>query len=398
MDNDPNDPESDAASVFGAEDHGLPHWTEPGTGELPRLAAEGDDDMAAWSSLTNSGPRWADDDPGGPTLQPVPDPEPAPPVRIGGGKVEDDFFTYDTPEDPRQRRRERQQHTPSRAAAAGLPKEPAGTDSAELLPRIATAAIMAGVAVLCFIIGKPTTLLLIAAVLALAASEFFVSLRKVGYQPATLLGLTATTAMPLAVYWRGESAIGVVLVLTILFGALWYLLGVTTERPVPNLGVTMLGVVYIGVLGSYAAIMLDTPDGIGLVLTAVVLAVGYDVGGYFVGRAIGRSPLSDASPNKTVEGLLGGMAATVAVGIVVVGIVGIDPFGGEPFGTVDAALVAVAAAVVAPIGDLAESLMKRDLGIKDMGTILPGHGGVLDRFDALLFVLPTVYFVVRLLA
>ena len=355
--------------------------------------------MAAWSSLTNSGPRWADDDPGGPALQPVPDPdpEPAPPVRIGGGQVEDDFFSYDTPEDPRQRRQEAEQ-APSRAANPGMPQEPAGAGGPDLLPRIATAAVMAGVAILCLVIGKPTTLLLIAAVLAMAASEFFVSLRKVGYQPATLLGLTATTAMPLAVYWRGESAIGVVLVLTIVFGALWYLLGVTTERPVPNLGVTVLGVVYIGVLGSYAAIMLDSPDGIGLVLTAVVLAIGYDVGGYFVGRAIGRSPLSEASPNKTVEGLLGGMVATVAVGLVVVGIVGIDPFSGAPFGTVDAVLVAVAAAVVAPIGDLAESLMKRDLGIKDMGTVLPGHGGVLDRFDALLFVLPTVYFVVRLLA
>ncbi len=397
MDNDPNDP--DSASVFGDEDHGLPHWTEPGTGELPRLAAEGDDDMAAWSSLTNSGPRWADDDPGGPALQPVPDPdpEPAPPVRIGGGQVEDDFFSYDTAEDPRQRRQEAE-HTPSRAANPGMPPQPGGSGGPDLLPRIATAAVMAGVAILCLVIGKPTTLLLIAAVLAMAASEFFVSLRKVGYQPATLLGLTATTAMPLAVYWRGESAIGVVLVLTVIFGALWYLMGVTTERPVPNLGVTVLGVVYIGVLGSYAAILLDTPDGLGLVLTAVVLAIGYDVGGYFVGRAIGRSPLSEASPNKTVEGLLGGMVATVAVGLVVVGIVGIDPFSGEPFGTIDAVLVAVAAAVVAPIGDLAESLMKRDLGIKDMGSILPGHGGVLDRFDALLFVLPTVYFVVRLLA
>jgi phosphatidate cytidylyltransferase len=150
--------------------------------------------------------------------------------------------------------------------------------------------------------------------------------------------------------------------------------------------------------------MLDSSEGLGLLLTAIVLAVAYDVGGYFVGRAVGRSPLSDASPNKTVEGLLGGMAATIAVGIAVVGIVGIDPFNadlaflGHEFGTVDAALVAVAAAVVAPIGDLAESLMKRDLGIKDMGSVLPGHGGVLDRFDALLFVLPTVYFMVRLLA
>lgn len=394
MDNDPTDSEPESSSVFGDEDHGLPHWTEPGTGEVPRLAAEGDDDLSAWSSLTNSGPRWADDDPAAPAAA-VPPSEPAPAVSIGGGgKVEDDFFTYDTaPASRRQRAAEAQVAAAPTAAAAS-----SGGGGNDLMARLATGGILAGVAVLCLVIGKPVTILLIAAVLGLASSEFFVSLRRVGYQPATLLGLTATISLPLAVYWRGESAIGVVLVITIIFGALWYLVGVSTERPVPNLGVTVLGVVYIGVLGSYAAVMLDTPDGLGLVLTAIVLAVGYDIGGYFVGRAFGRSPLSDASPNKTVEGLLGGMITTVLVGLVVVGIIGIDPFSGEPFGTVDAVLVAVAAAVVAPIGDLAESLMKRDLGLKDMGTILPGHGGVLDRFDGLLFVFPTVYFMVRLLA
>ncbi|MGI9624488.1 MAG: phosphatidate cytidylyltransferase [Acidimicrobiales bacterium] len=403
MDNDPNDSESESSSVFGDEDHGLPHWTEPGTGEVPKLAAEGDDDLSAWSSLTNSGPRWADDPGGGdevpPTSQPAAQPtaQPTPPVAIGGGgQVEDDFFTYDTAPASR---RQRSAEGPAPAAPVGSPQGGnSGGGSADLMPRVATGAILAGVAVLCLVIGKPVTLLLIAAVLGLAASEFFVSLRRVGYQPATLLGLTATISLPLGVYWRGEEAIGVVLVITIIFGALWYLVGVSSERPVPNLGVTVLGVVYIGVLGSYAAVLLDSPDGIGLVLTAIVLAVGYDIGGYVIGRTFGRSPLSDASPNKTVEGLLGGMITTVLVGLVVVGIIGIDPFSGDPFGTVDAVLVAVAVAVVAPIGDLAESLMKRDLGLKDMGTILPGHGGVLDRFDALLFVFPTVYFMVLLLA
>lgn len=399
MDRDPDDDiDPEGYGLMGDEDHGLPHWTEPGTGEVPRLAAEGDDDLAAWTALTNSGPRWADDPDEAP--QPAPEAVPTPTVQIGGSQVEEDFFAYDNEPAPTRVRgntEPRRAQTPPDVSPGPTMNGGAESASSDLLPRIATAAVMGGVAILCFIIGKAVTLLLIAAVLGLAASEFYVSLRRVGYQPATLLGLTATVAMPLAVYWRGEAAIGVVLVVTMIFGALWYLLGVSSERPVPNLGVTLLGVVYIGVLGSYAAVMLDSPDGIGLVLTAVVLAIGYDVGGYFVGRAIGRSPLSEASPNKTVEGLLGGMAATIGVGIVVVGIVGIDPFSGDSLGTVDAALVAVAAALVAPIGDLAESLMKRDLGIKDMGSILPGHGGVLDRFDALLFVLPAVYFTVRLL-
>ncbi len=377
------------------DDHGLPHWTEPGTGEVPRLGGdEQDDDLAAWSSLTNSGPRWADDPAAAPSA-PSADPTP-PPVTIGSGnasQVEDDFFSYEN--DPRAARRGRPApaETPMRASNNGSSNNPN-----DLMQRVLTAAVLAGVAVLCFAIGDVVTLLLVAAVLGVAASEFFVSLRRVGYQPATLLGLTASVATPLAVYWRGESAIGVVLFLSMLFGALWYLMGVASERPVPNLGVTFLVIIYVGVLGSFAAALLDFPDGRGLLLCAVLLAIGYDVGGYFIGRAMGRSPLSDVSPNKTVEGLLGGMITTVAVGFVVIGVVGIAPFDGQPFGTFDALLVAIGAAIVAPIGDLAESLMKRDLGVKDMGTILPGHGGLLDRFDALLFVLPTVYYVVRLLA
>ena len=108
--------------------------------------------------------------------------------------------------------------------------------------------------------------------------------------------------------------------------------------------------------------------------------------------------MSPASPNKTMEGLVGGMAVAVGVGIVM-GILGQpspiadNDFPGGGFGP--ALLLGVAAALAAPIGDLAESQIKRDLGIKDMGSILPGHGGLLDRFDSLLFVLPTTYYVAR---
>ena len=110
----------------------------------------------------------------------------------------------------------------------------------------------------------------------------------------------------------------------------------------------------------------------------------------FVGRSAGSRPLSAASPNKTIEGLAGGMLLAV-VAAVVFALVGVHPFDQWQEGLKLGILVAL----VAPLGDLAESLIKRDLGIKDMGSVLPGHGGVLDRFDALLFVLPAVWYLAR---
>ena len=166
-----------------------------------------------------------------------------------------------------------------------------------------------------------------------------------------------------------------------------------------GLSSTLLGVGWVGVLGSFAALMLACPTratrrpGIGILLVAVLGTVGYDVGGFVVGRNAGTRPLSAASPNKTVEGLIGGDRSAPSSSRVVAASPDRAVQPTADFG--DALLVGVAVAVAAPLGDLCESLIKRDLDVKDMGTILPGHGGLLDRFDALLFVLPTVYYLAR---
>jgi phosphatidate cytidylyltransferase len=175
------------------------------------------------------------------------------------------------------------------------------------------------------------------------------------------------------------------------------------ERSVANLGLTLLGVLWIGFLGSFATLFLGlgrameagspkitNNPGIGVLIAAVVVAVSHDVGAYFIGKYVGRTPLSAASPNKTQEGLVGGVVAAVFVTTLVVGVGGISPIGD---GLARTFVFALLCALVAPLGDLCESFIKRDLGIKDMGSVLPGHGGVLDRFDALLFVLPVAYFV-----
>ncbi|HEX5367710.1 MAG TPA: phosphatidate cytidylyltransferase [Acidimicrobiales bacterium] len=230
-------------------------------------------------------------------------------------------------------------------------------------------------------------------VLAYAAYELFVALNTAGFEAPMPVGVAATAGAAVAAYNVGEEALPLVLVLAVAASFLWYLVGAGGDRPVANIGVTLLGVGWVGLFGSFAGLLLAAPggDGVAFLLVALLPTIGYDIGGLFVGRSAGSRPLSTASPNKTVEGLAGGMLVAV-VTAVVFAVVGVHPFDDWHEGLA----VGVVVALVAPLGDLAESLVKRDLGIKDMGSVLPGHGGLLDRFDALLFVLPAVWYLARL--
>lgn len=240
-------------------------------------------------------------------------------------------------------------------------------------------------------VGSAATMGLVVVALVLAASEFFQSVRNVGYRPAILLGLASVAGIALAAYWRGPDAYPVVMALLVVAGLVWFLLGVESEHATANLAITLLGVGWIGILGSFAALILRQPHGDAVLIGAVVGTVAYDVGGYLIGSTTGQSRLApNISPNKTYEGLIGGMILAVVVTTVVLSQwPGIFPWENMS----DALWMGVAVALTAPTGDLAQSMIKRDLGVKDMGTLLPGHGGVFDRFDALLFVLPAAYFV-----
>ncbi len=119
-----------------------------------------------------------------------------------------------------------------------------------------------------------------------------------------------------------------------------------------------------------------------------------DIGALFVGSATGKTPLrSWISPGKTLEGLIGGTLLTIAA-LVVVGIVDLSDTWND---TPELILLGVVISVMAPLGDLAESMFKRNLDVKDFGSLVAGHGGVLDRFDGFLFVLPAVYYLAGLL-
>ena len=268
---------------------------------------------------------------------------------------------------------------------------PSRNMSTALITGLALGAVFLGVCAA----GATVTLIFSTALLVFAGSEFFLTARRAGYQPATLLGMAAIAALNIGAYWRFESAIPLILALTVTFTLLWYLTGVDRNMPIANTSITLFGVAYIGLLGCFIGLMLNDKNGIGMLLAAVLITVGYDTGGLLVGRLIGRTPLSSVSPNKTMEGLLGGMAISFLTGVIVVG--QITPFGQDPGDLGTAFVLGLVGALAAPLGDLSESMLKRDLGIKDMGSVLPGHGGFLDRFDALLFVLPATYFTARLL-
>lgn len=278
----------------------------------------------------------------------------------------------------------------------GVAAPSAGGDR-DVLVAVGVGLLLAAVAAVALILGPLVTTVVVSLALAMATAEFYAATRSVGYAPAALVGIAVAGLLPIAIWWRGLIAYPVVLFLALVVILLWYLFGVSGDRALPNAAVTGLGVLWVGVLGSFAALLLKspTPDGVdkgtGLLLAAIVATVAYDVGAWAVGRTIGRTKLASVSPNKTLEGLVGGFATAVLASVVGIGMLKVAPWGELPGSMTDTIILGVVAALAATLGDLCESMIKRDMGVKDMGSILPGHGGLLDRFDALLFVMPATW-------
>ena len=151
---------------------------------------------------------------------------------------------------------------------------------------------------------------------------------------------------------------------------------------------TVIGIVYAGYLTSYLAKLklIDPAHGGDTVLIVLIIAWAADTGGYFAGRYLGNAKLYEAvSPKKTWAGAWGGLAGSVA-GIAVLKLVS-----AHFLSWLDVALLAIPGGILGQLGDLTESLIKRSAGVKDSGALLPGHGGILDRIDAVLFIAPYVY-------
>ena len=255
---------------------------------------------------------------------------------------------------------------------------------------VLTGITLAGLVVGLLYLGAEAFFGLAIIVVLLGQAEFYRATRNAGHNPAAALGLIGGAVILIGVFLKGPSAAGVALFATLVACLLWYMPFPNRAGVVANVAITMFGVLYVPLLGSFVGLLAGRADGRGVTIAAIGAAAVYDIFAYAGGSKLGRHRMAPSiSPNKSWEGAAVATVATVAVACLAGPALG-------PWSGPEAALLGLAVAFMAPLGDLVESMIKRDLGIKDMGTIFPGHGGALDRIDAILFVAPTVWFSLQL--
>lgn len=233
----------------------------------------------------------------------------------------------------------------------------------------------------------------IGAFVVLAVIESAAELRRIGIRTAVPAMLLGGLVMVFGAYRAQHAGQATGMLVLFLAAILWLLADPERRDVVSNLGMTILLGTWTGLLASFGVLLVNRPeDGPVAVLAVIGAAIFGDIGGYAVGVRFGRTKIAPSvSPNKSVEGLVGGLVLSSVLAVVVL------PAVGDLFTPVTAVAVAVVSVLAGFLGDLTESMVKRDLGIKDFGSLLPGHGGLLDRVDGILMAMPVGFFAITLL-
>jgi phosphatidate cytidylyltransferase len=248
---------------------------------------------------------------------------------------------------------------------------------------------LGGLVFLTLLTVKATFLFYVGAAFAVALAELTGALAKRDIHVPVIPVAAGGAALLTCMYWLGFRAVLAALALTMIAIFAWRLPGGASGY-VKDVTAGVFATVYLPFLASFVIAMLVPADGPQRVLTFIILTVSSDIGGYFAGITLGRHLMAPAiSPKKTWEGFAGSVVACLVAGALCLPLL--------LHGHVWQGLLTGAAAVLAAtLGDLSESMIKRDLDIKDMGTVLPGHGGLLDRVDSLLVVAPVVWLLLYL--
>jgi phosphatidate cytidylyltransferase len=225
-----------------------------------------------------------------------------------------------------------------------------------------------------------------AVVVVLGVDEVFQAFGKIAQDFSKWVGLAGSLVFLGTAYFFGESRLSMAFVVVLLLAVITFVVSFP-RISFSGLGLTLFGAIYLGYLFSYAFLLRQLDYGFFYLLLAFLLAWATDIGAYASGRLWGKHKLAKTlSPNKTIEGAVGGLVCSMAVSVIAFIVVSI------PSTLAETAILGLLASIVGQIGDLTASAIKRQTGIKDFGNLLPGHGGVLDRFDSFLLIAPLVYY------
>jgi phosphatidate cytidylyltransferase len=270
----------------------------------------------------------------------------------------------------------------------------------ELTRRIIFAVIAAPASIGVVYLGDWALAIVLSVLAALGAWEFFRMARETGPLPLEPAGIVLAALLPIAVHAQRLgvytlSLTAIVAMILVLFASSIWLRG-PAGKPISSVSITAFGVFYAGLFSYIYAVRyhnyaVGAAAGTALVFLPILLTWSTDVGAYAVGRLFGRKKLiPSVSPGKTVEGAVGGLGLTILICLLYVRFI-LMPYAQLGLTIQGAVLFAIVVSVAAQTGDLAESLLKREARVKDSSRIIPGHGGILDRFDSLLFVMPIAF-------
>jgi phosphatidate cytidylyltransferase len=212
-------------------------------------------------------------------------------------------------------------------------------------------------------------------------------------KPVVLLGMALALLFIFQPFSKWTNDGGILLTATVVLPLLWVMLRRNRDGACSSWAFTLAGVLYLGWMASRYVALIELPQGRDWVIMALFATFACDTSAFFVGRALGRHKMAPGiSPGKTWEGAVGGVAGSIVVGVAIASLFNL------PMSLLQSIGLSIAISIFAQTGDLVESLFKRNMGAKDSGKALPGHGGVLDRIDGVVFAGLVVYYYVIWLA